>query len=140
MSYNPIMIWLLYSPLHAILSGVMMGINYTGRKSGKHYRLPIGYLSLGDALLTTSYKSRKWWRNLRGGVDVTLRLQGKDVAGYSTVVEDEQGVMEGIKAFIQRDLRTARMFKVKLGEDGEPDLESLRQAAKERVIVRTILV
>jgi hypothetical protein len=139
MSYNPIMVWLLYSPLHGILSRVTMVINYMGRKSGKAYRLPIGYLRIDDTLLTTSYKHRKWWRNLRGGVDVTLRLRGKDVSGSSEVIEDEQGVMEGIKAFLESDPRTTRMFGIKLGSSGQIDDESLRQVASKRVIVRTTL-
>jgi hypothetical protein len=139
MNYNPIIIWMLYSPLHWILSGITMVINYTGRKTGKHYRLPVGYLRVGDTLLTTSYKRRKWWRNLRGGAEVTLRLQGKDVAGYSEVVEDDRGVMEGIRAFIEHDPRTARMFGVKLGASGKLDEETLSQVASERVIVQTTI-
>jgi hypothetical protein len=139
MSYNPIMVWLLYSHLHWILSGITMVIQYTGRKSGKQYRLPTGYLRVGDTLLTASLKRRKWWRNLRGGAQVTLRLQGKDVIGYSTVVEDEQGVVEGIRAFIEHDRRSARMFGLKPDVSGQVKTESLRQAASGRVIVRTML-
>jgi hypothetical protein len=29
-------------------------------------------------LLTMSPKDRLWWRNLRGGAPVTVRLQGRD--------------------------------------------------------------
>jgi len=140
MSYNPIMVWLLYSRFHRMLSGITMVINYTGRRSGKAYRLPVGYSRVGDNLLTTSFKYRKWWRNLRGGADVTLRLQGKDVKARSEVVEDLQGVMEGIEAFIKSDPRARRMFGLKLGEDGQIDETSLRQVAEKRVIVRTTLV
>ena len=139
MSYNPIMVWLLYSPLHRIISGITMVIQYTGRKSGKQYRLPIGYLRVGDTLLTTSLKRRKWWRNLRGGAQVILRLKGKDVTGYSTTIEDEQGVMEGIMAFINKDRKTARMFGVKPDMSGQVEAETLRQSASGRVIVRTTL-
>ncbi len=67
MWYNGIMLWLLQSPLHGMLSRNMMVINYTGRKSGKVYRLPISYKKIDEILLTVSYKHRTWWRNLRGG-------------------------------------------------------------------------
>jgi len=139
MWYNPIMVWMLYSPLHGMLSGNMMVLNYTGRKSGKAYRLPISYKRIDDTLLTGSYKRRTWWRNLIGGVTVIVRLQGKDINGQAEVIEDEQGVMNGITAYIGGDPRTARMFGVKLGSDGQPDSESLRQVARDQVIVRTIL-
>jgi hypothetical protein len=137
MWYNPIMVWLLRSPLHGMLSGNMMVLNYVGRKSGKAYHLPVSYIRLGETLLTISYKRRTWWRNLRGGAPVTIRLQGKDVNGRAEVVEDEQGVMEGLTAFIAGNPPTARAFGMKVGVDGQPEPGSLQQAARKCVIVRT---
>ncbi len=40
MWYNPIMMWLLRSPLHGMLSSSTMIITYTGRKSGKMFSTP----------------------------------------------------------------------------------------------------
>jgi hypothetical protein len=131
MWYNSIMVWLLQSPLHGMV------INYSGRKSGKNYHLPVSYFRVGENLLTVSYKRRTWWRNLRGGVPVSLHLQGKDIKGQAEVVEDEQGVVEGLKAFISGNPRAAHMFGVKFSEDNQPEPESLQQAAKGHVIVRT---
>jgi deazaflavin-dependent oxidoreductase (nitroreductase family) len=139
MWYNNIMVWLLRSPLHGLLSGNMMVINYTGRKSGKAYRLPVSYLRLDDTLLTISFKNRTWWRNLRRGASVTVHLQGKDVSARAEVVEDDQGVVDGLRAFIGKNQQAARMLGVKLDESRQPDQESLRQAAKARVVVLTKL-
>ena len=139
MWYNPIMVWLLESPLHGMLSGNMMVIQYTGRKSGKAYRLPISYKRVNDTLLTSSYKRRTWWRNLRGGVPVIVHLQGKDIPGQTEVIEDEQGVMNGITDYIGGELRTAGLFGVKLGTDRQPESDSLRQVARDQVIVRTLI-
>jgi len=139
MWYNNIMVWLLRSPLHGLLSGNMMVINYTGRKSGKAYRLPVSYLRLDDTLLTISFKNRTWWRNLRGGASVTIHLQGKDVSARAEVVEDDQGVVDGLRAFIGKSQQAARMLGVKLDESHQPEPESLHQAAKARVVVLTKL-
>ena len=139
MWYNNIMVWLLRSPLHGLLSGNMMVINYTGRKSGKTYRLPVGYLHLDDTLLTVSFKHRTWWRNLRGGAPVTVRLKGKDVPARAEVVEDDQGVVDGLKAFIGKNQQAARMLGVKMDESRQPEPESLHQAARARVVVLTKL-
>ena len=139
MWYNNIMVWLLRSPLHGLLSGNMMVINYTGRKSGKAYRLPVSYLRLDDTLLTTSFKNRTWWRNLRGGASVTVHLQGKDVFARAEVVEDDQGVVDGLKAFIGKNQQAARMLGVRLDVAHQPEPESLHQAAKARVVVLTKL-
>jgi len=42
---NPLMHALLRSPLHGLLSGMLMLRSYTGRKSGKVYTIPIGYFA-----------------------------------------------------------------------------------------------
>ena len=116
-----------------------MVVRYTGRKSGKIYHLPVDYFRVGDTLLTVSYTSRTWWRNLRGGKDVTIYLQRKDVKGHAEVIEDEVGVAEGLKAIIAGKTQLSRIFGVKLSADHQLESESLQRAAKERVIVRTLL-
>jgi hypothetical protein len=130
MWYNSITIWLLHSPLHGMFSGNTMVVRYTGRKSGKTYHLPVDYLRVGETLLTVSYKNRTWWRNLRGGAPVSIYLQGKDMRAHSVVIEDEQGVIEGLKEFIIGKRIAARMIGVRLGADGQPEQESLKQAAE----------
>jgi hypothetical protein len=140
MWYNSITIWFLHSPLHGMFSGNTMVVGYTGRKSGKAYHLPVDYFRVGDTLLTTSYKSRTWWRNLRGGAFVSIYLQGKDVNGQAKVIEDEVGVSNGLKAIIAGKKQAARIFRVKLRSDGKPEPGSLKQAARDKVIVRTSLM
>ncbi|OGO64427.1 MAG: hypothetical protein A2030_00580 [Chloroflexi bacterium RBG_19FT_COMBO_50_10] len=139
MWFNTITIWLLHSPLHGMFSGNTMVVSFTGRKSGKTYRVPVGYLRVGVTLLTVSFKRRTWWRNLRGGAPVTLRLQGKDVTAQAEVVEDEQGVVEGLKDFIGENPQARRIFGVRLGADGQLESESLQRAARDRVIVHTTM-
>ena len=135
MWYNAITIWLLHSPLHGMFSGNTMVVGYTGRKSGIVYHLPIDYFRAGETLLTVSYKSRTLWRNLRGGAPVIIYLQGKDIDGQAEVIEDDQRVVEGLKAIIGGKRQAARILGVKLSADYQPDPEDLRLAARKRVIV-----
>ena len=139
MWYNSITEWLLKSPLQGMFSGNTMIIHYTGRKSGKTYHLPVDYLQIKKTLITISFKRRTWWRNLRGGAKVTLLFQGKRVPAYSQVVEDDQGVVDGLQEFLSGNPHAGRMIGVTLGVDGQPETNSLEKAAKERVIVRTSL-
>ena len=75
--YNPIVILLLRSPLHSIMDKSTILITFTGRKSGKTYTIPISYVRNGDTLMMISQREHSWWKNLRGGAQVTLYLQGR---------------------------------------------------------------
>ena len=137
MWYNRFMIWALYSPLHNILDKNTMVINVVGRKSGTQYRLPVSYQREGESLVTVSYKQRTWWRNLRGGMPIKLHFQGKDVIANCEVIEDELGVIEGLKIYIGRNPQMARILAVNVDKAGKLEPESLRQAAQTRVIIKT---
>ena len=141
MWYNPMMAWLLRSPLHGLLSQSTMLMTYTGRKSGKVYSTPMNYVRVreaeGDVVLTTSYRTRTWWRNLRGGALVHLKLQGQDLKARAEAIEDERGVIEGLSLFLQRVPGWAKYYNVKLDPDGRPSASDVVEAARTRVIVRT---
>ena len=141
MWYNAIMVWLLRSPLHGMLSQSTMLMTYTGRKSGKAYSTPMNYVRIREAgaevLLTTSYRQRTWWRNLRGGAPVVVRVQGKDLKSQAEAIEDEPKVAEELGRFLQHVPSWAKYYQVKLDPDGKPNAADVAVAAKTRVIIRT---
>ncbi|MCI0478593.1 MAG: nitroreductase family deazaflavin-dependent oxidoreductase [Anaerolineales bacterium] len=139
MWFNPIMIFLLRSPLHGLLSGSTMLITYTGRKSGKPITLPTNYVREGDALFITSFRARKWWRNLRGGARVTIRLQGRDYSGVAEAIEDADAVAQGLRAYFRRVPQWAKYSGVALGANGAPSVESVERAAQDKVMVEVRL-
>ena len=133
MWYNGIMIWLLRSPLHSTVSRSVMALTYTGRKSGRHYTVPVTYVSNGDRLFITSTPARTWWRNLRGGAEVVLRLRGRQVAARAEVIEGE-AVAPALTAYFRGAPQMARYFDVKM-ENGEPDAADVARVAPGRVMV-----
>ena len=135
MWFNPIMVFILRSPLHGVLSKNTLLITYTGQKSGKTYTTPVNYVRFEDSLLITSYRRRTWWRNLRGGAPVTLRLQGKDLQATAEVYEDDENVAQYLATYLSKMPQVAKYFNVSLDERGEPNLVEVRQTAVERVIV-----
>jgi hypothetical protein len=139
MWFNPFMEWLLKSPLHGMLSGNTMIVYFKGQKSGRNYHVPVGYLCMGNTLLTVSSRQRTWWRNLRCGAAITVLMKGKMVPAHACAIEDDAGVAQGLKAFLKENPRVASVLKVSVGVDGQPETESLQQAVKESVIVRTTL-
>ena len=136
MWYNIFMRWILRSPLHGLLSQNTLLMTYTGRKSGRVYATPMNYVRAAEVFLTTSFRQRTWWRNLRGGAAVTLRVQGQDLPARAEVVEDDAGVAAALLTFLQAVPSWAKYYQVKLGADGQPDAADVAQAAKTRVVVR----
>jgi deazaflavin-dependent oxidoreductase (nitroreductase family) len=134
---NPFMAFILRSPLHGLLSQNMLLITVTGRKSGQAYTTPVGYVRVGDALLIVSAPDRTWWKNLRGGAPVIVRLQGRDWRGHGIVVEDRSGVAENLIELLRAAPQYQKYLKMPLTPAGQPvDPAALAQAAAARVIVR----
>ena len=138
--FNPFVKFMLRSPLHGVMSSNTILITYRGRKSGRQFTLPIGYLRQGDALTAVSSRSRVWWRNLRGGAPVTLLLQGVQHKATGEVVEDHAAVVEGMAAYIAQAPQLVRYFKIALKDDGTPDEQDLAHEAAQRVLIRIRLL
>jgi deazaflavin-dependent oxidoreductase (nitroreductase family) len=137
MWFNPFMVWLVRSPFRRLLSKNFMTLSYTGRKSGKSYQVPVNYTRQGDLLVTFSYRDRTWWRNLRGGAPVVLRLEGKDVSATSRVTEEDAEVVEAFTAYLSQTPQMAKYFQVKLDASGVPSTEDIKKTAAERVVILT---
>ena len=135
MWFNPIMRWLLRSPLHFTLSKNSMLMTYTGRKSGKIYTVPMNYLDIEGVLYTISSPERTWWRNLRGGAEVTLRLKGEDKKAWAEAIEDQAEVAEKLSLYFKKAPQIARYMKVRIDVDGSPNAEDIHRLTQEKVMV-----
>lgn len=99
---NPPLHLLLRSPLHPLVSRRLALITVTGRRSGREYTFPVGYRQDGDRVaIEVGWPERKrWWRNLRGGGTVRLRLRGDERTGYAEAHGDE---VVGVTVDVQLD-------------------------------------
>ncbi len=134
--YNPIVKFLLRSPLHGAMSGSTLLITYTGRKSGKRYSLPVSYIRKHNTLTSVSSRSRIWWRNLRGEATVELLLQGQQHKAVGEVLEDPVEVVEGLRAYLLQAPQLARFFNIAHDEEGKPDQHDLEREAKDLVLIK----
>jgi deazaflavin-dependent oxidoreductase (nitroreductase family) len=117
---NGTMSVLLRSPLHGLVSKRVMLITVCGRKSGRLYTTPVNYVRDGDAITVVSRTHRTWWRNLRGGAPVAVRVKGEDLKGVAEVVaDDKEAVAKALLALHPRY-----------------SAERAAQRAQERVLVR----
>jgi hypothetical protein len=99
----------------------------------------MNYFTLDGALYTTSTRERVWWRNLRGGAEVNLRLKGKDVPAWAESVEDQSEDAKDLVQIFESNPRLARYMDIQINPDGTPDLADIDRLVGERVIVRTVL-
>ena len=73
---NPVVIALLRSPLHPILSGNTLVLEYEARRSGRRLRTPISYRQDDSGIHAFASVSSQWWRNLAARPAVRLTLAG----------------------------------------------------------------
>jgi hypothetical protein len=95
---------LLVSPLHRVVSGQLALISVTGRRTGRQHTFPVGYKCDGEQVtIPVGWPERKvWWRNLRDGAPVRVRLAGQERTGHAHVRGDERA---GVSVEVRLDPR-----------------------------------
>ena len=132
---NRTMKLILRSPVHGMVSKAILLITFTGRISGKSYTTPVSYSQNGDQV--TIFTHANWWKNLRNGTPVSLRLRGRELQGLAeTVADDKQAVAAGLSAHLRKVPSDARYYGVTFDERNNPNLEEVEQAAQTVVMVR----
>ena len=136
MWFNPMMVWLLKSPLHGMISKGVMLVSVTGRKSGKTISTPTNYLHDGNTLWVISWRDRKWWKNLRGGTDMRVLLAGRSVEGRGQVIEAEKEVAQSLFDYYRRVPKVAKYVEIGLDAAGLPVSADCKRAAQKLVVVK----
>jgi hypothetical protein len=131
---NRVVNFLLHTPLRPIF-GDTMQITVTGRKTGKHYSLPVGFFEQDGFLWVMSARDRTWWRNVSGGSPVDLYLRGETYHGLAEAVLDEPSVRQRLCAYLKAVPMAARMFGVDLLA-GDLDPLDAERLVKERLFIR----
>ena len=137
---NPLVAMLLRSPLHGLMSGDVMLITVTGRRSGRRYTMPVSYLRDGDRVRCFTAREIAWWRNLRGGAEVTLQVAGKERRGRAeAVAEDAERIERALGDFLTRLPRDAVYYDVGLDAAKRPIEADVRRALDLVVLIEIAL-
>ena len=134
MTGNDFVKFFLRTPLHVFMGKTML-ITVTGCKTGKKYTTPVGYFRSNGNLWILSGRDRTWWRNVRDGAEVSLRLHGRDVTGFAEAVLDEETVAKQVLEYVRQIPMSAKGLGVRV-ENGQPNPEDAARLAKERLFVR----
>ena len=130
---------ILRSPLHGLMSKKRMLLTFRGRKSGKLYTTPLSYLREGESIMC--FTDSSWWKNLRGGTPVRVRLAGRDLAGIAYPTDaDREAIAQGLERMLQKIPSDARYYQVTVDPRGQLSAADLSRSAHANVMIQIELV
>ena len=142
MRLNPAVGAVLRSRAHWLLSRGLTLITVTGRRSGRRYTIPVGYLETPQAIvvLVNDAPSKTWWRNYMQAGPVEVRLRGVQRSGRAVVVPpgSEQFRRTAEESF-RRSRVIPRLFGIAFDPRGELKVDDAERLAQRAAIVRIAL-
>jgi hypothetical protein len=128
---NPLVRMLLGSPLHGMLDDSYLVLHLSGRKTGRRYDIPVGYVDMGGKLTVVTVA--RWRVNLRGGVDVSVMLRGCLRPMHALLEENPASVAVSYQAMIDRIgwKKAQRQLGISLPGGRAPTVLELNDAAHE---------
>ena len=130
---NRLPMFLLKSPVHGIVSRKLLLLTFTGRTSGKRHTLPVGYAREGDTVLIGA--AGPWWKNLRGGAQVTVLLRGRERTGSAEAVSDQAEMAPLYRTLLAQNPTHGRFVSIRREPDGMPNADDLARAVGRGVAV-----
>ena len=136
---NPIMALLLRSPLHRLCSDSLMLITFIGRKSGKPFTTPVRYIQSDGTVRCFTSSENQWWRNLRGGVEVTLRIGGRDgIYQASAIEQNPEEIKKWLAYYLDQYPQDASYHDIALNGDKTLNADDLERASHSAIVVEAV--
>jgi deazaflavin-dependent oxidoreductase (nitroreductase family) len=138
---TPAIRWSLRRGSGGPLASSLLLLRFRGRRTGVWRTTPVGYAREGDVVVIVTSPTYQWWRNIREGAEVDVRLDGRWRLGNARIVSPDDPAYEGTVAHQvrQRGPAVLRRFGVVVGDDGRIDEADRADAAARAHIVRVEL-
>lgn len=135
---NPLIRWLLGSRLAGPLARSLLLLRYTGRKSGRTFSTPVGYVRKGTRVVVVTSPVYTWWRNVVAGADVEVRLDGLwRTARAQLLTPDDPGYDDAVAFYVaRRGPAMLRGLGLSVGDDGRVPPEARAAAPSHAHIVQ----
>jgi deazaflavin-dependent oxidoreductase (nitroreductase family) len=131
---NPFMRLVLAGRAHRIMSGRLMLLSFTGRRTGRSYTTPVSYVRDGSDLLIPA--GGAWWKNLTTG-SARVRLQGTWQVVTPEVIQEPGAISIVLGRMLAVNPAIAVFTGIRPGPDGGPVAKSLeRECRRGFVVVR----
>jgi len=113
-----------------------MLITFSGRNSGRQFTTPVRYFRDGETVRCFTSAENQWWRNLRGGVDVVLRIEGRDAPYHAKAVEnDPEDVEKWFQYYLGLFPQDAAYHDIRISRDKSLVSEDLEKASRSSILV-----
>ncbi len=122
---NVVMRQVLRLPFPTPLSGSLMLLSFTGRKTGRIYHQPVSYVRDGAVLLTPG--GGRWKLNLSDDQPIRVRLRGRDVWARPEFIRDADEVERTLLKMVALNRRVASFVPI-VGPRGDVDRAKLQDA------------
>lgn len=133
--FNPVAKVILSSRMHAVMSGRLALLAFTGRKTGRSYTTPVSYVREGSSLLVPG--GGAWWKNLRNGARPQVRLRGTWRSVTPELISEPVALAEVLQRMLAANPAISIFTGVRPGPGGRPDAEALeREQRRGFVVVR----
>ena len=136
---NWLVVAILASPFHWILSPGLMLVTITGRKTGNRYTIPVGYHEVGDVIvvMVSDAANRSWWRNFWSSSAVEIRIRGKRLPAHAQVVRPgSDEYRDRAEQAFRRAGFIARIFGIRFDPDFGLRPDQVKALAEYAAIVR----
>jgi hypothetical protein len=135
---NPLVMSILHSPIHALLSNRLMLVTVTGGRSETIYTLPVRYYEL-DALvivLVPNAPGRSWWRNFvePAYASITIRRGRTPARGFAPAPSSQEFAKAAERVLVRSRARRW-LLSVELDRDKKLDSEQVEKLAEHVRIV-----
>ena len=133
---NPVMKTLLRSPVHGLWSNSIMLITFTGRNSGRQFTTPVRFIQTDGTVRCFTAKENQWWRNLRGGAPVTLRISGQDRNYQAQAIHDDPvAIRKWLTFYLELYPQDADYHEIRLNKDKTLNEADLEKAVQHAIVV-----
>jgi hypothetical protein len=126
---NPIIGFLLRTPLAGPMRDEMMVVHVTGRKSGRRYSIPLSAHRIDGTLYALT--SATWKNNFRGGASAEVLHKGKTTTMRGELITDPAAVADLSHRCAETygPKRAQRVMGLKFRDNRIPTLEEFTEAA-----------
>ena len=127
---NPVVRFLLRTPLAGSARRQLMVLNFTGRKTGRRYSIPVSAHRIDNTLYAIA--NAGWKANFRDGATAEVLYDGKTTNMRGELIRDPAAVADLCRRAAESygAKQAQRMMGLKFRDDRIPTLEEFTEAAQ----------